>query len=176
MSDSLRESLSRPSLASIRAEMARLTALLMKFNARYLEREEEVRKLHQAGRSGYQNLDGALRGDLQLSDASAAAKTCAALAGALAQIIQAEIAYRAAFTPPEAERQRVEDAKAGARRAAAEQLPRLEGPIATRPQDWSDPARSHIFGPDDPRVAALREAERLQMEAQARQATGRDRA
>lgn len=106
-------------LAQLRAEMARLTGILMNLNANYLEREKEVIQLH---KERHHQFTGELRtvlgSDLLLADYSGGAKTVATLAGAIAQIIQAEIAYERRFTPTsEATRQRIADAKVAERLA-----------------------------------------------------------
>lgn len=150
-------------LAELRAEMARLTRIMMRSNLKYLEREEEVKLLHQQEANGYTgNLRTVMANDVLLNEHSSVAKTCGLLAGAMAQVIMAEIEYARAMAPrSEAARQRIQDLNA-AHRAAMEEAggrrrrggggPLLEPPIATRPQDWAQPARSILFGPERERA------------------------
>lgn len=118
-------------LAEIRAEMARLTDILMRKNELYQRREAELVEEH-----GHDplKLTSRLDDDKTLNDASGAAKTCATLAGALAQVIQAELAYERRFDPQGLRRRQMDNQLFGGTQ--------LEPPIATRPQDWAEPARS----------------------------------
>lgn len=83
-------------LGQLRAEMARLTTILMRKNAQYVAREEQLIHLHG---DDNRNLMSIMNEDLLLRNYSGAAQTCARLAGALAQVIVAEITYRAAYGP-----------------------------------------------------------------------------
>lgn len=83
------------SLNEARNEMRRLMAIMMRLNKRYLEREREVIALHSAGRQNYSgHLSTVLTNDLQLRDASGAAKTCATLVQGISAYILAEIAMK----------------------------------------------------------------------------------
>ena len=84
-------------LAELRAEMARLTMVMMDRNVKFLEREKELVKEY-----GHDPLILAARldDDIWLRNYSAVAKTCATLAGAMAAVIQAELAYEARYRPP----------------------------------------------------------------------------
>jgi hypothetical protein len=82
--------MSEVTLADLRKEMARLTGVMMAKNALYLKREQEI-----IDEFGHDKLKMAARldDDKALRDASGAAKMCATLAGAMAAVIQAELAY-----------------------------------------------------------------------------------
>lgn len=83
-----------PTLAEIRAEMARLTGLLMQSNDRYLEREAEVERRHAEGATNYSgDLITVMNNDVLLNMHAGASKTLAVLVTGMAAVIQAEIAY-----------------------------------------------------------------------------------
>lgn len=135
----------RTNLGEIRAEMARLTGILMKANRDYITREIKLKT--QYGHDLHL-LSARLREDQLLADYSGTSKTCAALAGALAQVLMAEVTWfehhRRARNQDEY-RQRKQRSREGQVEAASQNL-LAEPPIATRPQDWAEPARRMLFG------------------------------
>lgn len=83
-------------LVELRAEMARLTGLLMDSNDKYLARERYVREMHAQGKQNFTgDLGTVLDNDVLLNNAAGAGKTIATLVTAMAQVIQAEVAYAA---------------------------------------------------------------------------------
>jgi len=86
-------------LADLRAEMARLTGIVMDKSKEYTKREAVLTERHAAKLGPKGDLSSIMKTDVLLADISGAAKTCATLAGALAQVIQAELAYEARFKP-----------------------------------------------------------------------------
>jgi hypothetical protein len=133
-------------LAGLRAEMARLTGVMMAKNALYLKREAEIMDEFKHDKL---KLAARLDDDIVLNNASAVAKTCATLAGAMAAVIQAELAYEARYRKRGNIKEVIEtaiDDYARGRGANITGPPPMEPPISTRPQDWSPQARAHIFG------------------------------
>lgn len=81
-------------LAEVRAEMARLTRALMRSNARYLEREQQIIELHAQEAPNFSgDLITVMDNDVLLTMYSGASKTLAVLVTGFAAVIQAEIAY-----------------------------------------------------------------------------------
>lgn len=80
----------RYSLHAIRKELARVGQVLMGANEKFMAREAELNE-QLKGSPDRQRL---METDKRLRDASAVAKTCAALATGLSAVIVGEVAYR----------------------------------------------------------------------------------
>lgn len=140
--------MSKVTLQELRAEMARLTEVMMARNALYLKREAEI--VEEFGKDPLK-LSARLNDDITLLNASAVAKTCATLAGGMAAVIQAELAYEARYRHGrygEKNVQAVSDVvqqQLDAPRAVV-RGPGMEKPISIRPQDLAPHARMIVFG------------------------------
>lgn len=126
----------RTELTEIMVELRRLGTQLVRLNRKYLDREALVTQWNKENVQNFTgNLATVLDNDIILNNASGAAKTVATIISGFSAVLDAELnwarmnAGRAVEAPP--------------RRPGG---PAMEPPIATRPQDWAEPARSMIFG------------------------------
>lgn len=135
-------------LRELRAEMARLTEVMMAKNALYLRREREI--VEEFGHDPLK-LTARLNDDMALSNASAVAKTCATLAGAMAAVIQSELAYEARYRRGrfgEKEPDNGVHIREGAWTGPHGKIwvAPTEPPITIRPQDLTPETRMIVFG------------------------------
>lgn len=127
----------RVSIRAARQEMNRMMTIQIRASKQYAEREAALQP-HER------------RHDLLLKDYSGTSKTAATLVTSLAAYIQAELAMgRRADPEPLPQQVVIEPGKFEAHGPSGEAIiPPLEPPMkmATRPQDWAEPARGILFG------------------------------